>query len=131
MLDFLEIVGLSISVSLAATAIATAISLPVGTALAIFTFRGRQLIVVLINGFFGLPPVVVGLVLYLALSRSGPLGSLAPWSVTSRPLVGEAPTIDLVVGYSKANTSPVLKLFLSRIDDLRRMSGPGSATAPR
>jgi LysR family hca operon transcriptional activator len=41
-----------------------------------------------------------------------------PWSVTSRPLKGEAPTIDLVVGYHKANTSPVLKLFLSRIDEL-------------
>jgi tungstate transport system permease protein len=74
---FLEIVALSISVSLAATAIAAAISLPTGTALVIFPFRGRRLIVVLINAFFGLPPVVVGLVLYLALSRSGPLGSLA------------------------------------------------------
>ena len=75
--DFLEIVGLSIGVSLAATAVATAISLPAGTALAIFPFRGRRVLVVLINAFFGLPPVVVGLVLYLALSRSGPLGSLA------------------------------------------------------
>lgn len=72
--DFIEIVGLSISVSLVATAIATAIGLPVGTALAITPFRGRRLIVVLINAFFGLPPVVVGLILYLALSRSGPLG---------------------------------------------------------
>ena len=61
-----------------------------------------------------------------------------PWSVTSRPLKGEAPTIDLVVGYHKANTSPILRTFLSRIDDLiarisskvRRMSGPGSAAAP-
>jgi tungstate transport system permease protein len=75
--DFLEIVGLSISVSLIATAIAAGGSLPIGAALAIFCFRGRRLIVVLINAFFGLPPVVVGLVLYLALSRSGPLGSLA------------------------------------------------------
>jgi LysR family hca operon transcriptional activator len=41
-----------------------------------------------------------------------------PWSVTSRPLDGEAPTIDLVVGYSKANASPTLKLFLSRLDEL-------------
>jgi len=65
--------------------------------------------------------------------------NLLPWSVVSRPLEGEAPTIDLAVGYSKANTSPILKLFLSRIDDLtarisskaRRMSGPGSAAAPR
>jgi LysR family transcriptional regulator, hca operon transcriptional activator len=60
------------------------------------------------------------------------------WSVISRPLKGEAPTIDLV-GYHKANTSPILRTFLSRIDDLtarissnaRRMSGPGSAAAPR
>jgi tungstate transport system permease protein len=75
--SFIEIVALSISVSLAATAAATAISLPIGTALAVYSFRGRRLIVVLINAFFGLPPVVVGLALYLALSRSGPLGSLA------------------------------------------------------
>jgi LysR family hca operon transcriptional activator len=65
--------------------------------------------------------------------------NLLPWSVTSRPLVGEAPTIDLVLGYSKANTSPILKLFLSRIEDLtarisskaRRMRGPASTAAPR
>jgi LysR family hca operon transcriptional activator len=65
--------------------------------------------------------------------------NLLPWSVTSRPLVGEAPTIDLVVGYSKSNTSPVLKLFLSRIDELTagvpgkadRTTGAGSARAPR
>jgi LysR family hca operon transcriptional activator len=61
------------------------------------------------------------------------------WSVISRPLKGEAPTIDLVIGYHKANTSPILRTFLSRIDDLtarisskaRRMRGPGSAAAPR
>lgn len=41
-----------------------------------------------------------------------------PWSVTSRPLEGEAPTIDLVIGYSKANTSPILKMFLSKSDEL-------------
>jgi LysR family hca operon transcriptional activator len=41
-----------------------------------------------------------------------------PWSVTSRPIRGDAPTIDLVLGYHKANTSPLLKLFLSRVDDL-------------
>jgi LysR family hca operon transcriptional activator len=61
--------------------------------------------------------------------------NLLPWSVVSRPLEGEPPTIDLAVGYSNANTSPILKLFLSRIDELtvgiprnaRRTSGPGSA----
>ena len=74
--DFLEIVGLSIGVSLTATALAAAIGMPTGAALAMFSFRGRRLAVVLINAFFGLPPVVVGLVLYLAFSRSGPLGFL-------------------------------------------------------
>jgi len=45
--------------------------------------------------------------------------NMLPWSVVSRPLQGEAPTIDLAVGYSKANTSPILKLFLSRLGELR------------
>ena len=61
------------------------------------------------------------------------------WPVVSRPIKGEAPTIDLVIGYHKANTSAILRTFLSRIDDLTarisskggRMSGPGSAAAPR
>ena len=45
--------------------------------------------------------------------------NLLPWSVVSRPLEGEAPTIEVAVGYSKANTSPILKLFLSRLEELR------------
>lgn len=45
--------------------------------------------------------------------------NLLPWSVVSRPLEGEAPTIDLAVGYSKANSSPILKLFLSRLAEIR------------
>jgi LysR family hca operon transcriptional activator len=61
-----------------------------------------------------------------------------PWSVISRPLKGEAPTIDLVIGYHKANISPILRMFLSRIDDLttrtsgkaRRMTKLGSAASP-
>jgi LysR family hca operon transcriptional activator len=44
--------------------------------------------------------------------------NLLPWSVVSRPLEGDAPTIELAVGYSKSNTSPILKLFLSRLDEL-------------
>jgi LysR family hca operon transcriptional activator len=45
--------------------------------------------------------------------------NLLPWSVVSRPLEGEAPTIDLAVGHSKANNSPILKLFLYRLEELR------------
>src|ERR1700694_2966188 len=50
--------------------------------------------------------------------------NLLPWSVMSRPLEGEAPTIDLAVGYSKANTSPILELFLSRMDELIGFATP-------
>src|ERR1700689_3970330 len=50
--------------------------------------------------------------------------NMLPWSVVSRPLQGEAPTIALAVGYSKANSSPILKLFLSRIEELRA-AAPG------
>jgi LysR family hca operon transcriptional activator len=50
--------------------------------------------------------------------------NLLPRSVTSRPLVGEAPTIDLVIGYNKANTSPILGLFLSRVDQLKERAPP-------
>jgi hypothetical protein len=54
-----------------------------------------------------------------------------PWSVISRPLAGPVPTVDLVVGYNKADTSPILKLFLSRIDDLiARVSSTRPATKP-
>jgi LysR family hca operon transcriptional activator len=55
--------------------------------------------------------------------------NLLPWSVVSRPLEGEAPTIDVAVGYSKSNTSPILKLFLSRLDELVR--GEPEALTPR
>ena len=71
-----EIVALSLKVSLAAVAMAAAIGLPVGAALALFRFPGRGALVVIMNALMGLPPVVVGLIVYLLLSRAGPLGVL-------------------------------------------------------
>ncbi len=50
-----------------------------------------------------------------------------PWSVVSRPIAGDAPTIDLVIGYDKANTSPILKLFLSSVDELIARVGKKAA----
>ena len=70
----MEVVGLSLQVSLAAVVIATIVGLPLGAAIALFRFPGRTGSVVLINALMGLPPVVVGLAVYLMLSRSGPLG---------------------------------------------------------
>jgi tungstate transport system permease protein len=71
-----RIVLLSLQVSLSAAVIATLIGLPLGAAIAVERFPGRQLLIVLLNALMGLPPVVVGLVIYLLLSRAGPLGSL-------------------------------------------------------
>ena len=69
-------IALSVAVSFSATAAASLLGLPFGAALAVFRFRGRALLVLLANALLGLPPVVVGLTLYLLLSRSGPLGVL-------------------------------------------------------
>ncbi len=71
-----EIVALSLRISLTAVAIATIIALPLGALVALQGFPGRRAVVVLLNASMGLPPVVVGLMVYLLLSRAGPLGSL-------------------------------------------------------
>jgi tungstate transport system permease protein len=71
-----EIVALSLQVSLSAVLVATAIGLPLGAAVAVGRFPGRGAVIVLLNALMGLPPVVVGLAVYLLLSRAGPLGDL-------------------------------------------------------
>ncbi|MHC2645096.1 ABC-type tungstate transport system substrate-binding protein [Bradyrhizobium liaoningense] len=82
--ELLGIVALSVRVSLTASIIALLIGAPLGALLAITRFRGRQVIIVVTNALLGLPPVVVGLALYLLLSRSGPLGA-AGLLFTHRP----------------------------------------------
>jgi len=74
--DFLSIVGLSLRVSLTAVALACLIGFPLGALVALARFPGRGVIVLLLNTFMGLPPVVVGLIVFLLLSRAGPLGVL-------------------------------------------------------
>src|SRR5260370_8013638 len=74
--DLLDIITLSLAVSLSATGLAALLGLPFGGILAVYDFRGRRALTILVNGLLGLPPVVVGLALDLLLSRSGPLGWL-------------------------------------------------------
>lgn len=74
--DLIEIILLSFEVSLGALAIGCAVGMPLGAIIAILRFRGRGIMVAVLNAAMGLPPVVVGLVVYLALSRSGPAGGL-------------------------------------------------------
>ena len=74
--DLLEIIGLSLRVTLTAVALACAIGLPVGGVVGAFRFPGRTALAVVLNALMGLPPVVVGLAVYLMLSAAGPLGPL-------------------------------------------------------
>ncbi len=74
--DLMSIIALSLRVSLSATLIAALFAIPSGAAIAILQFPGRRLLLVVSSAFMALPPVVVGLAVYLMLSRSGPLGEL-------------------------------------------------------
>ncbi len=71
-----EVIARSLYVSITATAMGCIIGLPLGTALAVYRFPGSRILTTLLNAFMGLPPVVVGLIVYLLLSRQGPLGVL-------------------------------------------------------
>ncbi|TVQ03512.1 MAG: ABC transporter permease subunit [Roseinatronobacter sp.] len=73
----MQIIGLSLQVTLTAVLIACVVGLPLGAALALARFPGRGVVIVAFNALMGLPPVVAGLLVYLMLSRSGPFGSLA------------------------------------------------------
>ncbi|MEM8843188.1 MAG: ABC transporter permease [Pseudomonadota bacterium] len=75
--DLMEIIGLSLRVTLTAVAIACVIGLPLGAVVGAFRFPGRTALAIALNALMGLPPVVVGLMVYLMLSASGPLGPLA------------------------------------------------------
>jgi tungstate transport system permease protein len=74
--EVVAIAALSLRVSFSAVALGFVVGLPVGALVAVSSFPGRPSVVLLLNAFMGLPAVVVGLVLYLLLSRSGPLGAL-------------------------------------------------------
>lgn len=74
--DLMEIIGLSLHVSLSAMLASCAIGLPIGAWLAVNRFPGKAVVTVFINSLMGLPPVVVGLIVYLNFSRMGPLGWL-------------------------------------------------------
>jgi tungstate transport system permease protein len=84
--QFLQIVALSLRVTLTAVFIAALIGLPLGAWLALARFPGRAAVIVLINAMMGLPPVVAGLVVFLLLSRSGPFGGLG-WLFTPTAMI--------------------------------------------
>jgi tungstate transport system permease protein len=80
------IVRLSLLVSLSAVALAAVIGIPLGALIALTRFRGREAVIVLLNALMGLPPVVAGLLIFLLLSHSGPLGALG-WLFTPQAMI--------------------------------------------
>ena len=88
--ELAQIVLLSLQISLSAVALAALVGMPLGAALALFRFRGRGALVVVLNALMGLPPVVVGLFVYLMLSRAGPLGELGLLFTPSAMVIAQA-----------------------------------------
>lgn len=95
--DLLEIVRLSLRVSLTAVAVACLLGLPLGALLAVARFPGRGVALVAVNALLGLPPVVVGLLVYLQLSRSGPFGALGLLYTPTAMIVAQAVLITPIV----------------------------------
>jgi tungstate transport system permease protein len=96
------IVLLSLKVTLTAVVVATVVGLPLGAALAIRRFAGRQVLLVTLNALMGLPPVVVGLVVYLLLSRAGPLGELGLLFTPTAMVIAQAILVTpIIAGLSR------------------------------
>jgi tungstate transport system permease protein len=117
------IVRLSLAVSLSAVALAAFFGLPLGALLALMRFPGRSALVVLLNALMGLPPVVVGLAVYLLLSRSGPLGSAGLLFTPSAMVVAQ--TILIVPIIAALTRQTVEDLWDEYRDELTAMAvGP-------
>lgn len=115
-----EIVLLSLRVSLSAVLIACVIGLPLGAVLAIVRFPGRGLVVVLVNALMGLPPVVVGLMVYLLLSNAGPLGVLELLYTPTAMIIAQAVLVTPIVA---ALTRQVLEDLHQEYDEQLRSLG--------
>ena len=118
------IVRLSLAISLSAVAIATLVGLPLGALLALTRFPGRSAIIVVLNGFMGLPPVVVGLTVYLLLSRSGPLGEFGLLFTPTAMVIAQALLVLPIVAALARQT--VEDLWLEYREELTAM-GVGRA----
>jgi tungstate transport system permease protein len=124
----IAIVRLSLMVSLSAVILAALIGVPFGALIALTGFRGRQGVIVVLNALMGLPPVVVGLAVYLMLSRSGPLGS---WGLLFTPLAMVIAQTVLVAPIIAALTRQTIEdLWVEYRDELIAMNiGPAGRVA--
>ena len=118
-----HIVFLSLQVSLSAVLLATLLGLPLGALLAVARFPGRRTVIVVLNALMGLPPVVVGLAVYLLLSRSGPLGAMGILFTPSAMVIAQ--TILIVPIIAALTRQTVEDLWAEYRDELTAMDvGP-------
>ena len=113
------IVRLSLAVSFSAVGLAALVGLPLGALLALTQFPGRGAVVVLVNALMGLPPVVVGLAVYLMLSRSGPLGDLGILFTPTAMIIAQAVLIVPIIAGLTRQT--IEDLWLEYRDELSAM----------
>ena len=122
-----QIVGLSLQVSLSAVAFACVLGLPLGAAIAVGHFPGRKTVIVVLNALMGLPPVVVGLVVYLILSRAGPLGPLGLlFTPTAMVVAQTALVLPIIAALSR---QAVADAWSEYAEQLRSLGVDGMAAA--
>ncbi len=115
----LEIVALPLRVSLSAVVVATLLALPFGAALAVARFRGRDALVVVLNALLGLPAVVVGLAVYLLLSRAGPLGALGILFTPAAMVVAQAVLIfPLIAALARQSVADAWREYAEQLRSL-------------
>ncbi len=119
----LTIVKISLIVSLSAVALAAILGVPLGAFLALNRFRGREAAIVVLNALMGLPPVVVGLAVYLLLSRSGPLGSFGILFTPQAMIVAQTILVTPII--AALSRQIIEDLWLEYRDELTAMNvGP-------
>jgi len=114
------IVRLSLIISLSAVLLAALVGLPLGAWLALSRFRGREAYIIVLNALMGLPPVVVGLMVYLLLSRSGPLGSLGILFTPQAMIIAQTILIAPIIAALSRQT--IEDLWLEYRDELEAMN---------
>jgi tungstate transport system permease protein len=126
--ELFAIVRLSLLVSLSAVLIAALIGIPAGAALALTRFPGREAAIVVLNAMMGLPPVVVGLVVYLLLSRSGPLGELGLLFTPKAMVIAQVILVGPIIAALTRQT--IEDLWVEYRDELAAMNiGPAGRIA--
>lgn len=124
--DLLEIVGLSLRISLTAVLLAALMGLPLGAAVALFRFPGRAFLIAVLNSLMGLPPVVVGLLVYLLLSRAGPLGEFGLlFTPTAMVIAQTILVIPIIAALTRQTVSDLNEEYAEQLRSLN--VGPGRA----